>query len=183
MTGREGPSVVDKLAALALLAAVLTLIAAFVVWPAERRAARLDAEIETARALAAGYAVSLRAGRPEAPEALEEPSFGDEWAQGETPAIAAAGLRRRIAAVAEAEGAEIRSAQDLPQPADASIGIVALRVVLEGANESALRTLHRIETERPFLTVDRLSVRATDGGERLVMELDVSGLMAPEPAE
>ena len=180
---RDRPSVSDKLAALALLAAGLTLILALVVLPLERKAARLDAEIDAARALAAGYAASLHARGLDEPEIATEPSFGDEWVRGETPAIAAAGLRRRIAALAEAEGVEIRSAQDLPQPTDAAFGIVALRVAIEGAYEPALRALHRIETERPFLTVDRLSVRAADGGDRVMMEIDLSGLLAPGPAE
>lgn len=183
MTRRERPSVSDKVAALALLAAIVALLLAFVVLPAERKAARLEAEIDGARTLAAGYAESLRARRPEDAEAAAAPSFGDEWVQGETPAIAAAGLRRRIAAVAEAEGAEIRSAQDLPSSAEVPVGIVGLRVVLEGGYEPVLRTLRRIETEPPLLTVDRLSIRAERGGDRIAAEIDLSGLLAPERPE
>ena len=179
MTRRDRPSAFDKLAALALLAAGLTLILAIVVLPAERKAARLDAEIDAARALAAGYAESLHAGRGEDPQAAAEPSFGAEWVQGETLAIAAAGLRRRIAAVAEAEGAEVRSMQELPTSVEAAFRIVALSVVLEGGFEPLLRTLRRLETEQPLLRVDRLFIRAERGGDRIAAEIDLSGLLAP----
>jgi general secretion pathway protein M len=79
----------------------------------------------------------------------------------ETPALAGARLQSEVQEMVRAAGARPISTQILPVDADEQPPRVRIRTQFQGTTDELLDVLHRIESARPFLFVDQLSIRST----------------------
>jgi general secretion pathway protein M len=77
-----------------------------------------------------------------------------------TPAIAGAQLQREIQEMIRAAGARPISAQVLPFSDNEDPPRVRARIQLQGDTEQLQAVLHRIESSRPFLIIDQMSIRS-----------------------
>lgn len=170
------PPIVSRLAAVALLAALLAAVGLFAVAPFVERAARIEAEIAAARELAEGFERRLASAPASGPRRAA--AAEDAFLPGATDALAAAAAQSRIALLAAEEGAELRSVEPRAAPA----GAAAIRVALEGPYAAVVRVLRRIETETPVLFIERLELAARAGTDDVAAALDLSGRRRPEVA-
>jgi general secretion pathway protein M len=79
----------------------------------------------------------------------------------ETPALAGARLQSEVQEMVRSAGARPISTQILPADQDEQPPRVRIRTQLQGSTDQLLDVLYRIESARPFLFVDQLSIRST----------------------
>jgi general secretion pathway protein M len=79
----------------------------------------------------------------------------------ETPALAGARLQSEVQEMVRGVGARPISTQILPVDAEERPPRVRIRTQLQGDTDELLDLLYRIETARPFLFVDQMSIRST----------------------
>jgi general secretion pathway protein M len=79
----------------------------------------------------------------------------------ETPALAGARLQSEVQEVVRTAGARPISTQILPADQQEQPPRVRIRTQLQGSTDQLLDVLYRIESARPFLFVDQLSIRST----------------------
>lgn len=109
---------------------------------------------------------------------------------GESDAIALAGLQSLLQTIASSNGAQILSAQALTALEAGRASLVGVRVDMAGELAAIQRTLHKIETQTPFLFVVRANLRArevapeTAAYETVILDvqLDIYGARAARPA-
>jgi Type II secretion system (T2SS), protein M subtype b len=125
----------------------------------------LDADLEfqdrlssfdKTRAIAA-FGKSLKAGA--VPEKNMKNS--DQFFKGETPAIVTAKLLTNLKNFASARGIEILRAADLPDQKEKSFYIIGASLDLSGNQANILGLIQDIETAKPKLFIDKMSVRAS----------------------
>jgi len=102
-----------------------------------------------------------------------------------TSALAGAELQRQVKKMVESAGGEVKSTQLLPSPKDEQPPRMRVRTQIQGLTDALLEVLYRIEQARPFLFVEKLSVRAPPRQRRpkhpgvrqglLTVRLDVFG--------
>lgn len=78
-----------------------------------------------------------------------------------TPALAGAGLQRKIQDIVRSADGRLISTQLLPEQKDEQPPRVRIRTQLQGSTETLLSVLYEIEQSRPFLFVDKVSIRST----------------------
>ncbi|WP_295881479.1 type II secretion system protein GspM [uncultured Thiohalocapsa sp.] len=79
----------------------------------------------------------------------------------ETPALAGARLQSEVQEMVRSAGARPISTQILPVDEDEQPPRVRIRTQLQGTTDELLDLLYRIESARPFLFVDQMSIRST----------------------
>lgn len=148
------------LSALVLLPLVVAALIA-VSWVKEMR--RLDDAIETDLARLVRYQ-QLVAALPALRAALEEEKENDSYKafyfDADTPSIAGAQLQSEVQEMVRAAGARPVSAQILPSGENVDPPQVRVRIQLQGTTEQLFDVLYRVESARPFLMIDQLSVRS-----------------------
>lgn len=97
-------------------------------------------------------------------QALEEEQSDDAFKayyfDADTPAIAGAQLQREVQDMVRTAGARPVSAQVLPSDARDDPPQVRVRIQLQGTTEQLFDVLYRVESARPFLLIDQLSIRS-----------------------
>jgi general secretion pathway protein M len=93
----------------------------------------------------------------------------------ETPALAGARLQSEVQEMVRAAGARPISAQILPVDEEEQPPRVRIRTQFQGTTDELLDLLHRIESARPFLFVDQMSVRSTTPRARSVRRRSARG--------
>jgi general secretion pathway protein M len=88
----------------------------------------------------------------------------DHFIQGDTPALAAAGLQNRVQHLAHRNRGNLISAQVLDPVREHDKLRVSVRFRISGDESTLLRILHGLEGGRPLLFVDNLTVQAPPGG-------------------
>ena len=96
-------------------------------------------------------------------------------------------LQRQLQIVIDAAGGSVRNIQALPATRHDAYTAVNLRVVLDASATELLETLYSIESNRPYLFLDQLHVRALGQQARndrapepaLQASLDVRGYLGP----
>ncbi|MGH6899267.1 MAG: type II secretion system protein GspM [Geminicoccaceae bacterium] len=158
-------SLISRLLALALLAAVPVLGYLFVVGPVIAAYRDAGEAIAQAQRLLHGYRERAEQ-RPQLAQLLaaEEARAGSVtgYLDAVDDALAAAELQVRLKGVVEAAGGELRSAQSLKvEPVDAVDGVrrAGLKVRFSADVESLATILYDLETGEPYLFVDALSIR------------------------
>jgi general secretion pathway protein M len=86
----------------------------------------------------------------------------------ETPALAGARLQSEVQEMVRSAGARPISTQILPANQEEQPPRVRIRTQLQGTTDELLDVLYRIETARPFLFVDQMSIRSTTPRARTV---------------
>jgi general secretion pathway protein M len=79
----------------------------------------------------------------------------------ETPALAGARLQSEVQDMVRSAGARPISTQILPVDEEEQPQRVRIRTQLQGTTDELLDVLYRIESARPFLFVDQMSIRST----------------------
>jgi general secretion pathway protein M len=79
----------------------------------------------------------------------------------ETPALAGARLQSEVQDIVRSAGARPISTQILPVDEEEQPQRVRIRTQLQGTTDELLDVLYRIESARPFLFVDQMSIRST----------------------
>lgn len=93
-------------------------------------------------------------------EARANDAFRDLYFDAPTQAIAGAQLQSEIQEIIRAAGARPISAQVLPGDRNDNPPRVRARIQLQGSTAQLQAVLHRVESARPFLIVDQMSIRS-----------------------
>ena len=162
------------------------IIATVAVWLYDAHAL-LSAEITQTRERLRGYE-SMVERRAESAAALERVRYsGRNYYWDRSPSQGAAeDLQQQLLKVINAAGANVESIQTLPATRDKDAAI-NLRVILDASATELSETLYSIESNRPYMFLDRLHVRASGqmGGTAQAPEamlhasLDVRGYLGP----
>ena len=180
--------VVSRLLALAILAAAALGVWAGVVEPVKARFAEHDRTIEQSRDLLTRHMrIALERQQLEARlTALRETqSTSGRLIEGDSVELAAAGVQNKLKALADANGAELKSTQILPAEDSEAFRRVAVRVTMMADTEAAQAVFHALETATPYLFLDRLDLRGPKRRSRrkkknegiLQVRFDVFGYM------
>ena len=187
------PRWVRRLAALALLAALLWAVYGLALTPLIAAYEAADASLEETRRLLAGYQRVARTA-PVLEERLEKLKAQQTetrvYLRGATDALAAAELQDLLKRTIAEGGGQVRSVQSLPAQADSGFQRVTVRIQYTGPVPSLLHVLYELEAHKPLLFIDNLDIRAnirqrrvkSDDGEpmMLIVRFDVSGYLRPE---
>lgn len=156
------PPWVSRMAAAALLVAVLSTTYFYGLMPLLAAYRDMDTQIGQAEELLAGFE-RIAARRPAYESQLEALSRQQSgigvYLSGQTNALAAAELHDLVKDTVEAHDGQIRSIQILPVKADGAFTRVSVRVQLSANMESFHRVLYALEAGKPFVFVDNLDVR------------------------
>lgn len=148
---------------LASTAIVFILVVVGVIVPWIDRNQRYDAEIEKLADQLGRYQRML-ASLPSLQATLEQikadPALGSLYFEGETANLAAAGLQNRLKQIVEGAGGALVSSQLLPAQDQKGGSTVNVSLRLSCSTEELLDILYKIESARPLLFVDSLSVRS-----------------------
>ncbi|WP_316369362.1 type II secretion system protein GspM [Candidatus Thiodiazotropha sp. CDECU1] len=82
------------------------------------------------------------------------------YLQSKTDSLANAELQRRIKQVAAAGGGEIISTQTVQISQEEMLNRVAIRVRMKSTLENLTKILHQLETQKPYLFVENISLRS-----------------------
>jgi general secretion pathway protein M len=136
-------------------------IVAFLVLPVQEFFAERDTQIANQRALLArlaaiaGQETRVEAAAHDADAQVEH----GEFLVGTNEGVVVADLQTRLKAIAEAAGARPRSVQSLPPKTREDVRYVGARLDVYGPVAAIQRTLHAMETGKPYLFVDAAVVR------------------------
>ena len=186
------PPIVSRIAALALLAGLMLLVAAYGVLPVMDRMRETDEALELDREMVARLSHSLanRGSYSARLEALQERIAGSGlYIRADTEPLAAAAVQEQLKRAVGRHGGELRSVQSLPSQPEEGLTRVGLRVVMTGLLEPVVRVLHELETGEPYLFADNLQIQSTTRRRRLQGEnpvitlsirFDLYGYLPPE---
>ncbi|MBK5929392.1 hypothetical protein CCR82_02290 [Halochromatium salexigens] len=87
-------------------------------------------------------------------------AFKAYYFDADTPAIAGAQLQREVQDMVRNAGARPVSAQVLPSDEQDDPPRVRVRIQLQGTTDQLFDVLYRVESARPFLLIDQLSIRS-----------------------
>jgi general secretion pathway protein M len=109
---------------------------------------------------------SLPALREAIAEEQSNDSFKAYYFDAETPAIAGAQLQSQVQDMVRGAGARPVSAQVLPSDAAEDPPRVRVRIQLQGTTEQLFDVIYRVESARPFLLIDQMSIRSQSRNTR-----------------
>jgi general secretion pathway protein M len=116
--------------------------------------------------------------------ALEEEKADDSYKafyfDAETPTIAGAQLQSEVQEMVRAAGARPVSTQILPGDENEDPPRVRVRIQLQGTTDQLFDVLYRVESARPFLLIDQLSVRSQARAGRSFARRGVRGPQQPD---
>jgi general secretion pathway protein M len=141
--------------------AAALVLAAFAIMPARDFFAVRDGQIASQRMLLARLAaIAAQQARVDAAvrDAEAQVEHG-ELLLGSNEDVIVADLQTRLKAMAEAAGTRLRSVQSLPPKTREEVRYVGARLDVYGPLAAIQRTLHAVESGRPYLFVDAAVVR------------------------
>ncbi|ADC63909.1 type II secretion system protein GspM [Allochromatium vinosum] len=156
----------DRALCLVSLGAVMLLpmlLLAAIVIPWLSRISELDDRIATSRDQLMRYQrlVSTRpALQAELEQARTNDAFDAFYFKAPTQALAGAQLQARVQDIVTAASGRLISTQILPPEAQDMPPRIRVRTQIQGSTETLMEVLYRLEQTRPFLFVERLSVRS-----------------------
>jgi general secretion pathway protein M len=116
--------------------------------------------------------------------ALEEEKADDSYKafyfDAETPTIAGAQLQSEVQEMVRAAGARPVSTQILPGDENEDPPRVRVRIQLQGTTDQLFDVLYRVESARPFLLIDQLSVRSQARSDRRFVRRSVRRPQQPD---
>ncbi len=186
------PSWVGRLAAAALLFAVLGAVYLYAAAPLIVAYRTADEKIERARELLIRYeaiAATRQANQRQLDELASRQVGSGVYLSGETDALASAELQGRMRSEVSAHGGSLRSIQTLPVKTDGEFLRVSVRVQFTAPMAAFHRILYALESAKPFVFVDNLDVRNRRAKRRsglkdfdplLMIRFDLSGYLRPE---
>lgn len=157
---------VRRFAALGLAFAFLSAIYSLAIEPAMHRISSLNDAIRSKRELAGRLAELARAS-PDARAAASRSEvllLATAYLAGDVEAIQLANLQAHLASVTGQEAVRTQSTRTLPAVKRDGITIVGLQVVMQTTIKHLQSMLHRLETGKPWLIVDALSITPANRG-------------------
>jgi len=111
---------------------------------------------------------------------------------GTTPALASAALQNLLGEVVREADGEMASTQTLPAKSEDGFTRIAVRIRFSASTTALRQILHTIESGRPLLIVENLTVRPMRGRrdprtrqivpvDKLNVDMRVAGYMMPQP--
>ncbi|GAB6066756.1 type II secretion system protein GspM [Methylothermus subterraneus] len=183
----------QRLLALALLLlpallVYLAVVAPYLSWLRSNQERIADLKFQLGRlSRIAAEEPSLRA-RLEA--ARSHQSADRYYLSGETPALASAELQKHLSAIIRTAGGELTSTQVLPHRQEERFTRIAVLVRFTAGTPSLREVLYQIESSRPLLKIESLTIRALPGRldpktrslvptDRLNVDMEVEGYLVP----
>ena len=155
-------SMASRVLALVLLAAVLMGVGAAVTVPVHQLSRTLDQRIEALRDQFTRFG-QFAAARERLEQARSRAQAsragGGYYLQGETATLAAAALQRQVTQSVGRFGGSVVSTQVLPPVASGGFQRIGLRVHMRAELDAVRRTLHALETGKPYLFLEELRMR------------------------
>ena len=146
------------------------------------------AAVRDARLLLARYKTIADYGQQVAKFVATTEARNDEAAflSGPSEAIAVANLQSHLKSIAASSGASFRSASSLPSKVDDNLKLAGVQIALSGSLPSIHKTIHLIETGKPYLFMLRAQLVPLGARSRnknrlpveLNAQLDVYGVFA-----
>ncbi len=181
------PRALSRIAALAILAALLALPLHFGLLPLMQSYRDLSQDLNQKRVLLSRFNTEL-AGRglleQELEEAQESQVIDTIYLRGASEAAAAADLQERLGALAEANRAELRSVQALPAVEQAGLQRLTLRIVMSATTAELFQVLYTLEAEKPYVFIENIMLKvhsrevSEESGDLLV-RFDLHGYLNP----
>ncbi len=147
-----------------LVILVPLILLAGVAAPWARAIARLDEQIATNEDQLARYrrlVQTLPGLRAELERVRNNDAYKAFYFSAPTPALAGAQLQRQVQDIVNAAKGRLISTQLLPEDGDENPARVRVRTQIQGSTAALLDVLYQIEAARPFLFVERVSVRSS----------------------
>jgi len=140
------------------------LLVAALALPWVERVAGLDSEIADARDQLTRYRrliASLPLLQAEIQKVNSNQAFKAFYFEAPTPALAGAELQHKVQDIVNRADGRLISTQILPEQENERPPRVRVRIQIQGSTETLLKCLYEIERARPFLFVDKVSVRSS----------------------
>ncbi len=152
------------LKSLALLGVILALVLAAILVPWWQKMSFYGERIDQ-MAMRIGKFESMLARKPalerELQELRKQQNRTHYHLSAQTPALAAADLQQRVKRAVEGNGGQLVSTQNLTDPKDEKLVEVVIRVRMNGDASSIARVLHELESGKPLLLIDNLTIRSS----------------------
>lgn len=152
------------LALLAIAVALPLLILGAIVVPWASRHAALDEAIATNQDQLQRYQRLLRtlpALQAELEQARANDAFEAFYFKASTQALAGAQLQSQVQEIVTSAAGRLISTQIMPVEGNEDPPRIRVRTQVQGSTETLLEVLYRIEQARPFLFVERVSIRSS----------------------
>lgn len=158
----------SRYAALVLLLAVLSLVVVAIAWPVLRLHQHYNEHIEEYSDHLSRFrrVAALRPDIESAVAAVTRQDGHKFYLQATTSTLAAAELQNQVTKIIESQQGRIISSQSLPAKEDMKGGKatkVAVSVQMAAAMVPLQLILHRIESTEPYLFIDQVTIRSTQG--------------------
>ncbi|MGH8550094.1 MAG: type II secretion system protein GspM [Methylococcales bacterium] len=181
----------QRFLALSLFILGIILVLGLIVVPLVDAAASYDEDIEDLQFKLLRYK-RIVAGREKVLQHLDtlkrRQGDGDQFSNRATPALASADLQQLIKKAVVDSGGRLISTQVVPEQEEEHFIKISVKVRMSGDTAALRNVLYEIETARPMLIVDDLTIRGTSGrrdrrtrkilpSNELNVNFDVSGFM------
>ena len=173
-----------------LLAGVMLLLGLLLIWPWVAQNRAYDEEMASKTEQLTRFR-NLAAQRPALESKLQQVGQAADrsryYIRASTPAVGAAELQKQAKRIIDARQGKLVSTQALPVQDDGETLRIAIRVRMSIGPEALASVLHTLETGRPLLFVENLSIRArslrsrrkpiTRSARNLDVRYDLAGYM------
>ena len=160
----------SRAAALALLLGLLVLLVGLVAIPLWLLNQRYDNALEDSVARLQRYSkiAGMREGLIQKSAEVKALAASHHYLKSASPALAAAELQEQLKVILEANGGKLSSIQILQHKDEGAYRQVAVALQLTAPLSALKGIFHALESSRPYLFIDNLSVRSNAGfGQRM----------------
>lgn len=157
----------QRAAAIMLLIAAATLVAALLVWPVAQLYRERAAEIDDLHGRVLAFRASaLHQGAftQQLEQLRSDPQIASYHLKNAAPALAAAELQQHIKKTLETHGGQLVSMQVIESTAVPGLSMVTVRIRLRAGIGALQQVLHELESGRPLLVLDNVFLRAVGPG-------------------
>jgi hypothetical protein len=166
---RQRPKAVRRIAAILLLSGAVASLGTLIVNPLVTYLAGAQERIANERVLL-GRLTALAAQDREARDLgrrRTEMTAEGEFLEGDSEAVQLANLQSLVGAIAAKNGLRVRSARTLPARERGELHLIGVHIQLHAEIGPLQKTLHDIESKRPFLFIDAVQIILLSGGEAM----------------
>lgn len=160
----------SRAAALVLLLGLLLLAVALIATPLWLLNRRYDNALEESVTRLERYSkiAGMRDGLIKKSAEVRALAANHHYLKSASPALAAAELQEQLTVIFEANGGKLSSIQILPHKDEGAYRQIAVALQLTAPLSALKGILHALESSRPYLFIDNLSVRSNAGfGQRM----------------
>lgn len=154
----------SKAAALTILLLVLVIVVSAIAIPLWLLNRRYDIAVDDAAARLARYSrvVGMRDGLQQKAMEIKTLEATNHFLKSASPALAAAELQEQAKVILDANGGKLNSIQILPHKDEGLYRQVSVSLQLTAPLSAVKAMLYALESVRPYLFVDNISIRATN---------------------